>query len=53
MRVFLSEAAAAAGALATVGLGTAVVATIVSPLVFPAVVAAGAVFAWRADRPRR
>lgn len=49
MRTFLSEAAAAAGALATVGIGTAVVATLVSPLVFPVVVAAGAVYAWRID----
>jgi hypothetical protein len=49
MRGWVSEAAAAAGAATVVGLGTAVVAALVSPVVFPAVVAAGAIYAWRID----
>jgi fatty acid desaturase len=49
MRAWVEGAAAAAGAVAVVGLGTAVVATLVSPVVFPVVVAAGALYAFRID----
>jgi hypothetical protein len=49
MRSLASRTAAAAGTFAAIGIGTPVVATLVMPVLFPVVVAALAVYAWRAD----
>ena len=46
MRAWLTGAAAAA---ATVGIGTPILAALILPFVFPVVVAAGVVYAWRID----
>jgi hypothetical protein len=49
MRTWIEAAAAAAGALLAVGVGTPVLAALSLPVVFPVVVAAGALYAWRID----
>jgi hypothetical protein len=49
MRSWIEAAAAAAGALLAVGIGTPMVATLALPVVFPVVIAAGALYAWRID----
>lgn len=49
MRTWIEAAAAAAGAVVAVGIGTPVLAALSLPVVFPMVVAAGALYAWRID----
>jgi hypothetical protein len=49
MRAWMAGATAALGALVAVGIGMPVLAALILPIVFPAVVAAGALYAWRLD----
>ncbi|HEX9398623.1 MAG TPA: hypothetical protein VF912_00835 [Anaeromyxobacter sp.] len=45
----LETCTSAAGTLAAIGIGTPIVAALVLPIVFPIVLVALAVMAWRAD----